>query len=309
MYNHFEGNGGRLPAGHSIATGGKCPLYDDQSNKRKDQQVEAAEKEAMLKVRAEHPELSEEDLKIKFAGSVQNNSVRARHRHGRHPYGYQMPIFEQGFPGVGRPPWAIIDHMPNAMPGAFPLGDGMVNGEQPRQMPQQNIAAQQAHAQAQQQMQQRLFQVRQQQHRMQQQIEQLRHQRAARFIQLDQAFNDRNQARNPQNPGENRGGLYGAGGGLYDHVQFVGDDPIGLHPEPLPPLDPLVDRGRPDIHQQHVQGQPPYEAHAAMAAGGRPEYERLAWARGERRRHLHQQRPRYQPRRDPLDINLDNPWV
>ena len=81
MYNHFDGQG-RAPPGLIINPGGKCPLYDE-SHKRKDQQVEQAEKDAMAKVRAEHPDISEEDLKIKFAKSVQ--SPKRHHHHGHIP--------------------------------------------------------------------------------------------------------------------------------------------------------------------------------------------------------------------------------
>lgn len=75
MYNHFDGQG-RAPPGANIEDkSGKCPLYDE-SHKRKDQQVDNAGKEAMAKVRAEHPDLSEEDLQIKFAKGVQSSSTR-----------------------------------------------------------------------------------------------------------------------------------------------------------------------------------------------------------------------------------------
>ena len=79
MYNHFDGQG-RAPPGLVVNAGGKCPLYDE-SNKRKDQQVERAEEDATAKVRAEHPELSAEDLKIKFAKSVQSSSDRHHNSH------------------------------------------------------------------------------------------------------------------------------------------------------------------------------------------------------------------------------------
>lgn len=75
MYNHFDGQGRAPPGVSTDDKTGKCPLYDE-SHKRKDQQVDNAEKEAMAKVRAEHPDLSEEDLKIKFAKGVQSSSVR-----------------------------------------------------------------------------------------------------------------------------------------------------------------------------------------------------------------------------------------
>ncbi len=93
MYNHFDGQG-RAPPGLLTDSGGKCPLYDE-SSKRKDQQVDEAEKDAMSKVRAEHPELSEEDLKIKFAKSVQGppdrhgSMYRHHHRMMRDAHGFQ----------------------------------------------------------------------------------------------------------------------------------------------------------------------------------------------------------------------------
>ena len=82
LYNHFDGEGRHLPPGLITIPGGKCPLYDE-SNKRKDLQVEAAEKAAMAEVRAEHPELSEDDLKIKFAQSVQQSSNKQTHLYHR----------------------------------------------------------------------------------------------------------------------------------------------------------------------------------------------------------------------------------
>ena len=80
MYNHFDGQGRAPPGVNTDDKSGKCPLYDE-SHKRKDQQVDKAEKEAMAKVRAEHPDLSEEDLKIRFAKGVQSSSNR---HHGEH---------------------------------------------------------------------------------------------------------------------------------------------------------------------------------------------------------------------------------
>lgn len=80
MYNHFDGQGRAPPGVVTNGPGAKCPLYDE-SNKRKDRQVEEAEKQAMAKVRAEHPDLSEDDLKIKFAESV--DSTNRPHPHWR----------------------------------------------------------------------------------------------------------------------------------------------------------------------------------------------------------------------------------
>ena len=86
MYNHFDGQGRAPPGVNTDDKSGKCPLYDE-SHKRKDQQVDKAEKEAMAKVRAENPDLSEEDLKIKFAKGLQSSSNR---HHGDHRH--QVPM-------------------------------------------------------------------------------------------------------------------------------------------------------------------------------------------------------------------------
>lgn len=91
LYNHFDGQGRAPPGVNTDEKSGKCPLYDE-SHKRKDQQVDKAEKEAMAKVRAEHPDLSEEDLKIKFSKGLQPSSNRHpgdHHHHHRH-YGHGM---------------------------------------------------------------------------------------------------------------------------------------------------------------------------------------------------------------------------
>lgn len=88
MYNHFDGEGVRAPPGLITVPGGKCPLYDG-SSKRKDEQVDAAEKEAMAKVRSEHPEIPEEDLKIKFAEVVQQSTSGKYGLHG--PFGPYAP--------------------------------------------------------------------------------------------------------------------------------------------------------------------------------------------------------------------------
>ena len=99
MYNHFDDTQRRAPSGLIIKPGGKCPLYDE-SNDRKDRQVEAAEKEALDRVRAEHPEISEDDLKIKFAKDIQQSVathqyVHRPHRNWAHDPGFPMlPEFE-----------------------------------------------------------------------------------------------------------------------------------------------------------------------------------------------------------------------
>ena len=89
MYNHFDGQGRAPPGVNTDDKSGKCPLYDE-SHKRKDQQVDKAEKEAMAKVRAEHPDLSEEDLKIKFAKGLQSSTNR---HHGDHRHHVNMGFY------------------------------------------------------------------------------------------------------------------------------------------------------------------------------------------------------------------------
>lgn len=61
-YDHFNdmGRGGKV---------GNCPLFDN-IEERHDNEVSKAEKEALEKVRAEHPEYTEEDLKIKISQDV-----------------------------------------------------------------------------------------------------------------------------------------------------------------------------------------------------------------------------------------------
>ena len=66
-YEHFDG-GFR---GHGDGKG-KCPLYDT-SIQRKEEQIENAGKAAMEKVRNENPQLSEEDLRIKFSKVVEGS--------------------------------------------------------------------------------------------------------------------------------------------------------------------------------------------------------------------------------------------
>ena len=94
MYNHFDGQGRAPPGVNTDDKTGKCPLYDE-SHKRKDQQVDKAEKEAMAKVRAEHPDLSEEDLKIRFAKGVQssNNQHHGDPQHHLHEIYREIPPF------------------------------------------------------------------------------------------------------------------------------------------------------------------------------------------------------------------------
>jgi len=220
MYNHFDGEGGRAPPGLITVPGGKCPLYD-QSNQRKDQQVDAAEKEAMAKVRSEHPELSEEDLKIKFAKVVQQPICR-HHVHpglngGNHAWippriapppadlgaglnAYQ-PLIDAGrarlFGNNALGPAVRAAARPGVL-GAMndeqqrQWMDAGLNGGRAQQAAQQQQAAYQRHMVAQQQRQQvqqqihamRLAQQRQEIQRLQQQLQAKRQRQAEQQAQL-----------------------------------------------------------------------------------------------------------------------------
>ncbi|MCJ1384544.1 hypothetical protein MMC17_007661 [Xylographa soralifera] len=66
-YGHFDNGAGSNPSAQR-----KCPTQDN-TVARNAERIAEAEKEAMTKVRAENPELSEEDLKIKFSAEVSND--------------------------------------------------------------------------------------------------------------------------------------------------------------------------------------------------------------------------------------------
>ena len=88
-YGHFAGNG--------VGRNGGCPTNDD-TFMRNDTRVKAAEKEAMARIRAENPELSEEDLKIKFSEKV-NTGPNAREGAQIPPYRFNPerdPLLEFG---------------------------------------------------------------------------------------------------------------------------------------------------------------------------------------------------------------------
>ena len=67
-YGHFDNGAGMNPLARK-----KCPSTDTDHIRNKER-IEQAEKDAMAKVRAENPDLSEEDLKVKFSASVSGDS-------------------------------------------------------------------------------------------------------------------------------------------------------------------------------------------------------------------------------------------
>lgn len=72
-YDHFN----------DVARGGKsgnCPLFDDVE-KRHTEEVQKAAKDVLAKVRAEHPEYTEEDLEIKVSDNVKSDEEKRKKRH------------------------------------------------------------------------------------------------------------------------------------------------------------------------------------------------------------------------------------
>ena len=67
-YSHFndESRGGKT---------GNCPLFEKTSQRHEDE-VKKAEKDALKKIRAEHPEFTEEDLTIKVSAAVLQDEER-----------------------------------------------------------------------------------------------------------------------------------------------------------------------------------------------------------------------------------------
>lgn len=77
-YNHFDdrSRGGKA---------GNCPLFDSVQQ-RHDQEVQKAEREALARVRAEHPEYSEDDLKVKVSDGVKQDEAARRANDPRMAY-------------------------------------------------------------------------------------------------------------------------------------------------------------------------------------------------------------------------------
>ncbi|KAL3420006.1 E3 ubiquitin-protein ligase RNF216-like protein 2 [Phlyctema vagabunda] len=92
-YDHFD----------DVRRGGKngnCPLFESVEQ-RHDDEVLKAEQEALQKVRAEHPEYSEEDLKVKMSENVAQDDARRKannHRGGYIRPGVNAGVFEPLFP-------------------------------------------------------------------------------------------------------------------------------------------------------------------------------------------------------------------
>ena len=76
-YSHFDDTrrGGKP---------GNCPLFESVEE-RHDNEVKKAEQEALDKIRAEHPEYTEEDLKIKVSEKVKKDDERRKANDPRNP--------------------------------------------------------------------------------------------------------------------------------------------------------------------------------------------------------------------------------
>lgn len=108
-YKHFD-------SGVGGPRGKKCPTYDD-SYLRRNKDIEMAEAAALKQIRAENPNLTEEDLKINF-----NEAVKSPPRPYHHP---MVPPGLIGFPNqprfpghrVGPPPHYPAPPGPQQIPG------------------------------------------------------------------------------------------------------------------------------------------------------------------------------------------------
>ena len=77
-----------------------CPLFESAET-RHEMDIKKAEKEAMDVVRAEHPEYTEDDLKVKMSDNVQQDDAR-RKANDPHVRLAAMRAGQLGA-GVGRP--------------------------------------------------------------------------------------------------------------------------------------------------------------------------------------------------------------
>lgn len=76
---------------------GNCPLFESVEE-RHQQEASKAEKEALIKVRAEHPEYTEDDLKIKVSENVKKDEERRKANDPRH-------VMPNALPRPPRPPY------------------------------------------------------------------------------------------------------------------------------------------------------------------------------------------------------------
>ncbi|KAL8785456.1 MAG: hypothetical protein Q9195_008633 [Heterodermia aff. obscurata] len=109
-YQHFEGP--------SLSRSKKCPTHDNFVERRK-AEVSKAEAEAIKKAREENPDLTEEQLKLKFSKAVENDppnrllppNLNALPQHVREHLANRLGI----------PDWQQHPVAPHIMPGAYPF--------------------------------------------------------------------------------------------------------------------------------------------------------------------------------------------
>ncbi|KAL8906506.1 MAG: hypothetical protein Q9207_001992 [Kuettlingeria erythrocarpa] len=121
-YNHFRD--GPTSTGNP-GTRGKCPTHDNDYE-RNQKNMEKAEKETMAKIRKENPELSEDDLRIKFRENVKTpprNIGYPYNMHARavdqanqyHRHRLRDAVLPNRNPPLNPPAYAVF---PAAYPGA-----------------------------------------------------------------------------------------------------------------------------------------------------------------------------------------------
>ncbi len=141
---------------HFSDKAGGCPLYDNTEARHHDD-VKKAEKAALEKIRAEHPELTEDELKI----SVSDEVNRAEQKRLDTAKGRQIPAApRRRNPNPLIPPQAIVPpnfrgavlrppHVDNMFgnqpfPAAFPLGQARGHAPHPPGLPHENFPLGQA---------------------------------------------------------------------------------------------------------------------------------------------------------------------
>lgn len=87
-YDHFNdvGRGGKQ---------GNCPLFEDVEKRHADE-VKNAEVDALAKVREEHPEYSDEDLRVKMSANVLIDEARRKQNDPLWGAGYHVPHYVPG---------------------------------------------------------------------------------------------------------------------------------------------------------------------------------------------------------------------
>lgn len=118
-YNHFGGPGGSSK---------KCPTHDNFEERRQGQ-VKQAQAEAIRKARQENPDLTEEQLKLKFSKDVENENAMG-HGYG----GPRLPPVMAGWPrmpNLDNVPQHVRAHLQNHLGIPMDLARPAVPGQMP----------------------------------------------------------------------------------------------------------------------------------------------------------------------------------